>query len=190
MCLECPVARTTILVRERANVFPPPATCPAEIRDALTGPVPSVHTPFDREGGIDFDALRRQLDFVIAAGAKTVVLTWGDSLYSLLTDDEIAQVTKAAVEHVNGRAMVVAADNIWWTGKEVEFAKYCVEVGADVLMVLPPDWAGSVTVESLVQHYAAVARPDPPASSVLDPSKHFHKRASSHTSCHTRLMVK
>ena len=131
--------------------------CPAEIRSALSGPWPSINTPFDRRGNIDFDALRRHLDFLIQAKAKAIVLTWGDSLYSILTDDEIAQVTKAVVQHVNKRAFVVAADNSWWTGKVVEFAGYCVELGVDMLMVMPPDWAHSTTVESLVAHYGAVA---------------------------------
>ncbi|NLX99359.1 MAG: dihydrodipicolinate synthase family protein [Rhodopirellula sp.] len=54
-------------------------------------------------------------------------------------------------------AFVVAADKQWWTGKEVAFARYCVEVGADMLMVLPPDWAASTTLDTLVAHYAAVA---------------------------------
>ena len=125
---------------------------------ALTGPWSSVRTPFTREGDIDFDALRGHLDFMIEEGkARAVVLTWGDSLYSVLTDDEIAEVTKVVVQHVNRRALVVAADNQWWTGKEIEFAKYCVWIGADMLMVLPPDWAHSTTVESLVAHYGAVA---------------------------------
>jgi len=130
--------------------------CPPELRAALTGPCPSISTPFDKDGGIDWDGLRRQLDYVIEAGARNVILTWGDSLFSLLTDDEIAEITKVVVEHVNKRAMVVAATDTWWTGKAVDFAKYCADLGADMLMVLPPDWAGSTTVETLVAHYSAV----------------------------------
>lgn len=131
--------------------------CPAETREALSGPWPSIHTPFTRDGQIDFDALHRQIDFVIDAKAKAVVLTWGDSLFSILTDDEIAEITKAVVQYVRRRVFVVAATGTWWTGKTVDFAKYCDELGADMLMVLPPDWAASTTVDSLVVHYAAVA---------------------------------
>ena len=131
--------------------------CPSEIRAALSGPCPSINTPFTRDGAIDFDGLRAELDFVLDAGARVVILTYGDSLYSILTDDEVAEVTRAVAEHVNRRAITVAADRIWWTGKTAEFAKYCVDVGADVLMVLPPDWALSTTVETLVAHYAAAA---------------------------------
>ena len=123
----------------------------------LTGPVMSVHTPFTRDGAIDYGSLRGLVDRGIDAGSTTMLLTYGDSLYSLLTDDEVAEVTRVVAEQTAGRAAVVAADRIWWTGKTVEFARYAREVGADVLMVLPPDWAGSCTADSFVAHYAAVA---------------------------------
>ncbi len=130
----------------------------AEVRAALGGPWPSLRTPFTRDGDIDFEALRRMLDFLIETSqVKAVVLTFGDSLYSILSDDEVAEVTRAVCRHVGKRAFVVAADRRWWTGKEVAFAQYCAEVGADMLMVLPPDWAASTTVDTIVAHYAAVA---------------------------------
>ena len=135
--------------------------CPPEIRAALSGPWPSLCTPFTRQGEIDFDALRGQIDFCIEAKSKALVLTWGDSLFSILTDAEIAELTKSVVQHVNGRAFVVAAGDRWWTGKTVEFAEYCKELGADMLMVLPPDWAASTTVDSLVEYYRAVAEKIP-----------------------------
>ena len=133
--------------------------CPAEVREALSGPWPSISTPFKKDGEIDEPALRRQLDFLIeTAKAKAVVLTWGDSLFSLLTDDEIADVTRLVVRHVNGRAYVVAATHQWWTGKAADFAGYCAELGADMIMGLPPDWAQSTTVDQLVGYYAALGK--------------------------------
>jgi 4-hydroxy-tetrahydrodipicolinate synthase len=128
-----------------------------QIMAALSGPVASVATPFNRDGSIDFDGLRNFIDFVIAGGSKTVVLTAGDSLYTLLTDEEIAAVTRATVEHTAGRAMVIAAGGGLATPAAVEFAGYCRDVGADMLMLMPPDWARSGTVETFVAHYRAAA---------------------------------
>lgn len=128
-----------------------------EARHALTGPIMSLNTPFFANGEIDYQSIRQIIDFTIDAGSKTIILTSGDSLYTLLTDAEVAELTKFVVAQTAGRAMVVAADRIWWTGKDVEFAKYAREVGADMVMVLPPDWAGSCTEDTLVAHYAAVA---------------------------------
>ncbi len=131
--------------------------CPPEIRAALSGPWPSIRTPFKRDGEIDYSALYKLLDFLIEqAKVRAVVLTWGDSLFSVLTDEEIAELTKAVVRHVNHRVFVVAATGQWWTGKSVNFAKYAAGIGADMLMTLPPDWAASTTHQSLVDHYRAV----------------------------------
>jgi len=132
-----------------------------EIRASLTGPVASLRTVFLADGAIDESGVRACVDFAIAAGSRTVLLTFGDSLYSVLTDAEVAEVTKTVAAQAAGRAVVVAADRQWWTGKAVEFARYAREVGADVVMVLPPDWGASCTVQSLVGHYAAVAREAP-----------------------------
>ena len=117
----------------------------------------SVHTPFTSDGAIDYNSLRGLVERGIAAGSTIMLLTYGDSLFSLLTDDEVAEVTRVVAEQTAGRAAVVAADRIWWTGKTVNFARYAREVGADLLMVLPPDWAGSCTADTFVAHYAAVA---------------------------------
>ena len=135
--------------------------CPPQTRAALSGPWPSVRTPFTREGEIDFAALRGHLDFLLAAKAKAIVLTWGDSLFSILTEDEIARLAKEVVQHVRKRALVVAADGSWWTKKTLEFANYCARLGADLLMVKPPDWAGSTTLDTLVAHYRAVSQEIP-----------------------------
>ena len=132
-----------------------------EIRERLTGPVASVKTPFLPDGSIDFAGLRNFVDFVIAGGATTIIITVGDSLLTILTDQDIADLTKVVVEQTAGRAMVVAADRYFGTGQSVAFAKYVREIGADILMVLPPDWGYSCTVASLVEHFAAVAEQIP-----------------------------
>ncbi len=128
------------------------------VRKALTGPVTSISVPFNQDGSIDYASLRRCLDFYIANGSKAMILTHGDSLYSLLSDQEVADVTKVVVEHTAHRALVVAADRQWGTPQEVEFGKFCQDVGADMLMVLPPNWGKSCTPASLVNHYGAVAK--------------------------------
>jgi 4-hydroxy-tetrahydrodipicolinate synthase len=129
----------------------------AWVRDSLTGPIASVSLPFQRDGQIDEMGLRNLIDHIIGAGSKTVLLTAGDSLYSILTDREVAEVTRLTAEHTAGRAMVVAADRQWATPNELEFAQYARDVGVDLLMVLPPNWGASCTVETFVEHYAAAA---------------------------------
>jgi dihydrodipicolinate synthase/N-acetylneuraminate lyase len=132
-----------------------------ELQKALSSPIPSIRVPFTRAGDIDVKGLAAYVERCLANGATALMLTWGDSLYSLLTDDEVAEVTRRVVEQTRKRAVVIAADRVWWTGKTVEFARFCRQTGAAVLMVLPPDWAESCTVETLVAHYRAVGQEIP-----------------------------
>jgi 4-hydroxy-tetrahydrodipicolinate synthase len=129
-----------------------------EIKAALTGPSGSVRTPFNRDGSIDYRGLATVIDHNIQNGSRTVLLTAGDSHYIILTDREIEDITKFAVRQTAGRAMVVAADRYYDTGRAVEFARFAREAGADLYMALPPDWGHSVTPETLAEHYTAVAK--------------------------------
>ena len=129
----------------------------AEVREGLTGPVASLSTPFTRDGDVDYAGLRKLVDGNLEGGSRSALLTYGDSLFTLLTDDEIAEVTRVVADHTGKRGLTVAADGGWWSGKTAEFARYCREIGADVLMVKPPIWGGSVTVDTLVAHYREVA---------------------------------
>jgi 4-hydroxy-tetrahydrodipicolinate synthase len=129
-----------------------------EIIDALTGPIPTLRTTFRRDGSIDFCGLKNSIEFDITAGCKSIMLTPGDTLYSILTDKEVGEIVKFVVEEIKSRVLIIVAEKGWWTGKAVEFAKYCNEIGIDLLMVSPPNWANSCTVESFVEHYKTVAR--------------------------------
>lgn len=113
--------------------------------------------PFQRDGSVDYRGLANVIEANLSGGSKTALLTAGDSHYACLTDGEIAEITKFTVKQVKGRAMVCAADRYYDTGRAIEFAKFGREVGADVYMVMPPDWGHSCTPETLVEHYAAVA---------------------------------
>ena len=135
----------------------PPAIDRAWVRHSLTGPVTAVHPAFTRDGDLDEAGIRNHIEHNLAAGSRTILLTYGDSLHSILTDREVGDLLRMVVAATRKRAMVVAADRQWWTREEVRFADFARETGADVLMVLPPHWGGSVTEDSLVRHYAAVA---------------------------------
>ncbi len=127
-------------------------------RRHITGPISSISTPFDRTGNIDETALRRCVDFAVeVARSETLLLTYGDSLYSVLTDQEIADVTRITVEQNAGRKPVVAAGS-WWLGESVRFAEYCKALSVDMFMPLPPNWAGSANESSLVEYFTTISR--------------------------------
>jgi 4-hydroxy-tetrahydrodipicolinate synthase len=128
-----------------------------QIQSALASPMPSLRSPFRRDGSIDQHALRTCVERAIANGAKSLMLTFGDSHFSVLTDAEVELVTRIVVETARGRACVIAADRGWWTGKTAEFAAFARGLGADILMVMAPDWAQSCTPQTLVDHHRVIA---------------------------------
>jgi dihydrodipicolinate synthase/N-acetylneuraminate lyase len=133
----------------------------AWVRQSLSGPMTSVHPVFTREGALDPAGIARAIEHAVAAGSGTMLLTYGDSLHSILSDREVGELLRLVVGATAGRAMVVAADRQWPTSIERAFAREARDAGADVLMVLPPNWGRSVTVDTLVAHYRAVAEDIP-----------------------------
>ncbi len=125
-------------------------------RHHLAGPVASINTPFLADGGVDYDGLRRFVDFCIEGGAGTVLFTPGDSLYSLLTEAEIAEMTAFTAGIVTGRALFIASAGFWSTAQTAAFAEHARDCGADAVIVAPPD--RGMTVDGLVAYYSAVSR--------------------------------
>ena len=131
---------------------------PDEIRERLQGPVNSLPTIFTRDGEIDHTGIRAAIDRTIENGGNVIMLTWGDSLISLLTDDEVAAVHRTVIDHVGNRAVTIACDNMWGLNKELEFGRYVRELGFDLYMVRPAAWPGARgTPETLADYYRAVA---------------------------------
>ncbi len=127
---------------------------PDEIRNLLTGPVNSIPTPFLENGEIDFDGYRNIIEVGIASGSGVSLLTYGDSQFDFLSEDEVEQLTRCLVETAAGRSLTVAATRKSADRRAVEFAGFCKDLGVDVLMVLPPDQARPA---GRIHHYRAVA---------------------------------
>lgn len=127
------------------------------VRNALTGPIASIRTPFNRDGSIDYAGVRHIIDFTHDHGGRVALLTAGDSHYRCMTEQEMHELTKVVVEHTAGRMMTIACDWEFATSAAVAFARYCRDLGVDILMIRPPDWDNSITTETTVAHFAAVA---------------------------------
>lgn len=124
----------------------------------MLGPVPSISIPFTREGEVDYAGLANFVEFLIAHQATTLLITLADSLFSILTDAEIEEITRVVTRQNRGRALVVAGTQRWWTQKTVEFARFARECGADMVITAPADWAQNNNNELLMAHYRAVSQ--------------------------------
>ena len=130
----------------------------AEIREALSGPIPSISTPFLENGDIDYKTLSSMIHFYIDSGIKTILLTPGDSLYFCLSDAEIAELTRFTAHEAGKKVMLIAGDLNASTSQAMEFAEYSKEVGVDLYITLPANWCNAITPETCSDHYAAVGK--------------------------------
>ena len=143
-----------------------------EIKALIEGPVSSIPTPFLKNGEIDWKGFRNIIETGIGGGSKVSLLTAGDSQFDSVSPEEVAEITRVLVDQVKGRALTVAAVFRWWTRPAVDFARYCRDIGVDVLMVLPTE--RTADSRSLIAYYKAVAKIMPmmlvgfPADTVLD----------------------
>ena len=133
----------------------------AAVREAITGPVPSFSTAFLENGEIDWESNARNVDFLIDSGAKTILLTLGDSLLTILRDSEVLELTKFVVERANGRAMVIGCGKPWCLPQTLEFTDECVKAGCDLVIPVPPDWAQHCDNDMLLEYFKAVGKKAP-----------------------------
>ena len=133
---------------------------PEEVRALLSGPVNPLPTKFHRDGTIDFGGMHAIIDRSLEAGCQVIMLTWGETLVSLLSDDELAQVHRSVIAHVGDRALTIACDNMWGLHQTLEFGDLVHGQGYDLYMIRPAEWARG-TSGSLADFYRAVARRTP-----------------------------
>jgi 4-hydroxy-tetrahydrodipicolinate synthase len=77
------------------------------IQDKLRGTGVALVTPFTKEQAVDYDALRKLLDFVLDGGVDYLVVNGTTAESVTTTTAEKAEILKLIKEHVNGRVPLV-----------------------------------------------------------------------------------
>jgi dihydrodipicolinate synthase/N-acetylneuraminate lyase len=95
-------------------------------------------TPFREDRSLDAESLRREVDFVIVAGAHGIVAPVNTSEFFLLADDERRQVAEIVVEQAGGRVTVVVGVAAPATGTAEALARHARSTGAAGVIAMPP----------------------------------------------------
>lgn len=104
----------------------------------LNGITPVMATTFREDESIDDDALRKQIDFAIEAGAAAVCGPGFGAEFYKLSDAERYHFVDVLVDHARKRVPVIAATSSGSTHSTIEFSQYAERVGADCVMVTAP----------------------------------------------------
>jgi 4-hydroxy-tetrahydrodipicolinate synthase len=122
----------------------------------IFGSIVALVTPMHDDGSVDFDALRKLIDWHIAEGTDCigVVGTTGES--PTVTVEEHCDIIRVAVEQAAGRVPVMAGAGANSTQEAIELSRYAKKVGADCSLQVVP-YYNKPTQEGIYQHFKAIA---------------------------------
>ncbi|MEO8498258.1 MAG: 4-hydroxy-tetrahydrodipicolinate synthase [Planctomycetota bacterium] len=115
----------------------------------------AITTPF-KDGEVDYDTLRAQIDFQIAAGTVCLVPSGTTGESPTLSHEEHERVISAVVEAAAGRAKVMAGTGSNSTAEALRLTRWAAKAGADAALLVAP-YYNKPTQQGFYEHYKAVA---------------------------------
>jgi 4-hydroxy-tetrahydrodipicolinate synthase len=103
----------------------------------MRGVFPILLTPFDEQGRIDEESLRREVEFNLEGGVHGLGLALG-SEFLKLTEDERRRVTRIVVDQARGRVPVVVNTGAQASVPAALYSQQAEELGAAAVMCMPP----------------------------------------------------
>ncbi len=124
--------------------------------EPIVGSIVALVTPMHEDGSVDFDALRRLIDWHIDEGTDCicVVGTTGES--PTVAVAEHCDIIRVAVEHARGRVPIMAGAGGNSTAEAIELTRFAQKVGAKCTLQVVP-YYNKPSQEGLYRHFKAVA---------------------------------
>jgi dihydrodipicolinate synthase/N-acetylneuraminate lyase len=123
--------------------------------EQIRGVLPIAHTPFRDDDSIDFESLRRQVDWAFATGADGFATGMVSELLRL-TFDERRELTEKLAEFAEGRGPFIAGVGAESTKQAVEYAQIAERAGAQAVMAIPP-LSSRPPAAAVLDYFAALA---------------------------------
>ena len=99
---------------------------------------PVAPTPFHDDGTVDIEGMKRVLDCLIDQGADGICILANFSEQFLISDAEREMLARSSIEHVAGRIPIIVTISHFATKIAVERAQFAKDLGADIVMMMPP----------------------------------------------------
>ncbi|MBH3429461.1 4-hydroxy-tetrahydrodipicolinate synthase [Pseudomonas alkylphenolica] len=122
----------------------------------IAGSMVALVTPMDAQGRLDWDSLRKLVDFHLENGTHAIVAVGTTGESATLDVKEHIEVIKAVVKQVNGRIPVIAGTGANSTSEAVHLTQNAKDAGADACLLVVP-YYNKPTQEGLYQHFKHIA---------------------------------
>lgn len=121
----------------------------------LSGCFTALVTPF-KDGGIDYDALRKMVRFQTESGVSGVVPCGSTGEASSLSHEEYVNVIKTVIDEASGKTQVLAGAGGNNTAAAAELVREIAVLGPDAILSVVPCY-NKPTQAGLKAHFKAVA---------------------------------
>ena len=115
-------------------------------------------TPFDEQGQVDEEGLRRIVDFCIECGAHGIVWPVNASEFTTLSDQERLAGSRIVLEQAGGRVPVVIGTAGVCAEHAVMFSRAAAEMGADAVIAMAPYVRKVSDERGLLEYYRAISQ--------------------------------
>lgn len=120
------------------------------------GSIVALVTPFDEDERIDFDALRRLIEFHVDQGTNGLVIAGTTGESATLEKDEHAELVRRAADMVAGRIPVIAGTGSNSTRQTIDLSRDIADAAIDGYLLVVPYYNKPVQ-QGLYEHFRAVA---------------------------------
>jgi 4-hydroxy-tetrahydrodipicolinate synthase len=121
---------------------------------------PVAPTPFNDDGTVDYDGMKRVIDCMVDQGSDGICILANFSEQFLISDEERRKLTELSLAHMAGRIPVIVTISHYATVIAVDRAQHAKAHGADMVMMMPP-YHGALmrgTPEQTFEQFAAVGK--------------------------------
>ena len=117
---------------------------------------PVAPTPFNDDGTVDLDGMRRVIDCMVDQGVDGICILANFSEQFLLSDEERATLTRLCLEQAAGRVPVIVTVSHFATSIVEARAREAADLGAAMLMMMPPYHGALLRAdeEATFEHFA------------------------------------
>ena len=122
----------------------------------FSGSMVAIVTPMTADGGLDWPAWDRLLDFHMREGSDGIVVAGTTGESPVLLADEIEELTRRAVARCRGKLKVIVGAGTHSTAGTVARTRTLSRLGVDAVMLVTP-YYNKPPQEGLYRHFMAAA---------------------------------
>ena len=123
----------------------------------IRGSIVALVTPMHADGSVDWERLRKLVDWHVAEGTDAIVAVGTTGESPTLGFEEHDLVIREIISAAAGRIPVIAGTGANSTDEAIRLTRDAQRAGADACLLVTP-YYNKPTQEGLYQHYLAIAR--------------------------------